>query len=121
MKIENSYKITLYDNKFKEFNQYIEAKNIDEAQKIAKNTFQLRVLNLTRKDKTSFGLGGGAGVQKACKLTKLSGKYRFGFGGGWATVDCSGLTIFEALEIAKNCRFLKEDPSREIEEIYQTF
>jgi hypothetical protein len=119
MKIENSYKITLYDNESKEFNQYIEAKNIDEAYKKAKDSFQLRVLNLTRKNNV-FGLHGW-GAQKVCKLTKLNGKYRFNFKGGCTTVDCTSLTIFEALEIAKNCRFLKENPTLEIKEIYQSF
>ncbi len=91
--LNNSYRITLTTTQGKNIVQYLEADSMDEANKLARLTFEAGFYKF--KD--------GYEGQKACDKTKLNERLRFGFRGGWNTLDCSGLTIFEALDKAKNC------------------
>lgn len=100
--LENTYRITI-----DQFVQYIESDCMDNAIKAARNSFHANL----------YKLKGAVESQKACPLTKLSGRLVFGFNGGWNTLDVSGLTIFEALEQAKNHPFAK---SLDITEIHST-
>ena len=96
MNLEKTYWIELRDKKEKSFIQYIEADNMDQAIKKARNSFFSSLHGLQK---------GSSGSQKACNLTLLKGKLRFGFNNGWITLDASGLTIFEALKKAQNDPF----------------
>ena len=106
MNLEKTYWIELYDKKNKSFIQYIEANDMEEAIKKAKNSFFSALHGLGSK--------GGSSSQKACKLTILKGKLRFGFNAGWITLDASGLTIFEVLKKAENHPFTEGKTITEI-------
>lgn len=100
--LENTYRITIGN-----FVQYIEADNMDKAINAARQSF---LANL-------YDLKGCVEAQKACPTTKLKGVLVFGFRGGWNTLDVEGLTIFQALEVAKNHSFTE---GRAITEIHSS-
>lgn len=91
--LENSYRITLTTTQGKKLVQYIQAENMDKAGKLARLTFEAGFYKFTE----------GFEAQKACDKTKLNERLRFGFKGGWNTLDCKGLTIFESMEKAAKC------------------
>tara|TARA_R110001632_G_scaffold12355_1_gene43062 strand:+ start:441 stop:815 length:375 start_codon:yes stop_codon:yes gene_type:complete len=112
--LKNSYRIELYSrNNKRKLIQYIEASDSDKAIRKAKNTFDGNYFNLDNK--------GGIGsivFQKACKLTILTGKLRFGFNTGWFSKNVEGLTIFEALkDLKSDKRFLELSDNKAITEI----
>tara|TARA_R110000772_G_C13205506_1_gene430491 strand:+ start:554 stop:949 length:396 start_codon:yes stop_codon:yes gene_type:complete len=116
--LKNSYRIELYqqDNKRKLI-QYIQASNTDEAIKKAKRTFEGNLFKLYSRK----GLGSVIS-QKACDLTLLKGKLRFGFNAGWFTKNVEGLTIFQALKDLKtDKRFLEFSENESIQEISAIF
>lgn len=108
--LDNSYMIAI-KHKEGQLIQYIEANNLDEAIKKARLTFQGNLHNIFYK------LEKGSMCQKACYLTTLAGKLRFVFNAGWLALDVTGLTIFEALEKAKNHKFAKGEIIEEIHSI----
>tara|TARA_R110000823_G_scaffold310339_1_gene435210 strand:- start:339 stop:713 length:375 start_codon:yes stop_codon:yes gene_type:complete len=112
--LKNSYRIELYSrNNKRKLIQYIESSDSDKAIRKAKNTFDGNYFNLDNK--------GGIGsivFQKACKLTILTGKLRFGFNTGWFSKNVEGLTIFEALkDLKSDKRFLELSDNKAITEI----
>lgn len=93
LNLDKAYRVTLTTTKKTKYVQYIEAENMDSAINKALKTFSARLMQFEA----------GSEAQKACNLTKLNDKLRFGFKGGWTTLECKGLTIYEALEKAKHC------------------
>lgn len=91
--LNKAYRITLTTKCGKRFTQYIEADNMDNAAKLARKTFAASLYDFRE----------GWEGQKACDKTKLNESLRFGFKGGWNTIDCTGLTIFQALEKSRHC------------------
>ena len=116
--LKNSYRIELYSrNNKKKLIQYIEASDSDKAIKKAKNTFYGNYFSLDNK-----GGIGSVVFQKACKLTILTGKLRFGFNAGWFSKNVEGLTIFQVLkELKTDKRFLKFSENKPIQEISAIF
>ncbi len=93
MKLETAYRVELTKRTpTKKLIQYVEATSCDEAEKKAKASFDAVLYGF---DKVN-----GSMVQKACDKTVLNERLSFGFKGGWITVDCSGLSIFDALKKA---------------------
>ena len=112
--LDNAYTVTLYDNKRFPYIQVIEAESCDHAIYRASRSFSARLHGLNDKNR-------GSATQKCCKHTSLLGRLRFCFKGGWTTIDCSGLSIFEALEVASKSNFVKGLSITEIESpIYYT-
>lgn len=108
MKLENTWKITL-----DKFTQYIEADNMDSAIIKAHNTFHSRLNGVGFKDLHKLTKE----CQKACKLTKLTGSYRFGFINGWTTIHCNNdKSIYEAYNEALQHEFCD---NKTITEIYK--
>ena len=93
LNLENSYRITLTTAQGKKLVQYIQAENMDKAAKLARLTFEAGFYKFME----------GFEAQKACDKTKLNERLRFGFKGGWNTLDCHGLTIFESMAKARQC------------------
>ena len=93
LNLENSYRITLTTTQGKKLVQYIQAENMDKAGMLARLTFEAGFYKFME----------GFEAQKACDKTKLNERLRFGFRGGWNTLDCHGLTIFESLAKARQC------------------
>ncbi len=91
--LEHSYRITLTTTQGKKLVQYIQAENMDKADKLARLTFEAGFYKFME----------GFEAQKACDKTKLNERLRFGFKGGWNTLDCHGLTIFQAIDKAHQC------------------
>ncbi len=111
--LKNSYRVILQKGRYKkQLIQYIEANNMDEAIKKAKNTFYGRLYLLCGKGSIS------SLTEKACKLKLLKGKYKFHFKNGWLSFDVSGLNIFEGLQKLKNDkRFIEFSENALITEI----
>lgn len=92
MNLQKSYMVKLPTRRGLDFVQYIEAEGVDNAIQKARRTFSARLYDVLQ--------GAGSETQKACNKTKLHGRLTFGFRGGHITKDCTGLSIFEALELA---------------------
>lgn len=108
--LNKAYRITLTTKKGRRFTQYIEAENMDIAGKLARETFAASL----------YEFRAGYEAQKACPLSKLNESLRFGFKGGWNTIDCTGLTIFQALEKARHCFGAMQDIEEIMPPVYLT-
>jgi hypothetical protein len=106
MNLNNTYRIEL-ENKKANLIQYIEANSCDEAEAIAKNSFEAKLSGLNESYLWITS-------QRACKLTQLKGKLKFGFDTGYITLKVDGLTIYEAMDKAKNHKFVKGETISEI-------
>lgn len=93
--LKNTYRVELITTQDRTLVQYIEADDMDKAEKLARLTFEAGF----------YKFKPGSMIQKACDKTLLKDKsLRFGFKGGWNTLhNLSDMTIFDALEKAKNC------------------
>ena len=93
--IQNAWRVELTTTQDKILVQYVEASGVDNAEKIARNTFEARF----------YKFKAGSMTQKACDKSLLKDEsLRFGSKGNWNTLhNLSDMTIFEAVKKAANC------------------
>jgi hypothetical protein len=116
MKLDNAYRITLHAKRRgekAELIQYIEADNMDGATNKAKETFFARLYGFDSNRTHSLE------AQKACDVSKVKESLKFGYKGGWATVDGNNeKSIFDMLEEAQEHDFTKGHEITEIHAMY---
>lgn len=102
--LNNAWRVTLLSAAGVPFTQYFEADTMDKAITIAKRSFEANLVGV---------LSNGVEAQKACKHTIVKERLRFGFLGGWLTVE-GGRDIFTMLDEAKNTKFAEGETIHEI-------